>query len=88
MQKRLTLGRAMCWTSASTNKPSRPGRAWRLDPDGTINYLEARDVVADGLTVDELRTKLEAILAKFRRTPRVIVHPVAYNSKKYYLLGM
>jgi protein involved in polysaccharide export with SLBB domain len=45
-------------------------------------------VVTSGLTVDELREKLEATLLKFYRPPlRVIAQPVAYNSKKYYVLG-
>jgi polysaccharide export outer membrane protein len=43
--------------------------------------------MAVGLTVDELRVKLEEILGKFHRTPRVVIHPVAYTSKKYYILG-
>jgi protein involved in polysaccharide export with SLBB domain len=58
-----------------------------IGPDGRLNYLEAQDVMAAGLTVDELRAKLEGILAKFRLSPRVIMNPVAYASKKYYLLG-
>jgi protein involved in polysaccharide export with SLBB domain len=86
-QKRLTLGPGDVVDISIYEQPDSARTGLSIGPDGRINYLEARDVVADGLTVDELRTKLEAILAKFRRTPRVIVHPVAYNSKKYYLLG-
>jgi protein involved in polysaccharide export with SLBB domain/Mrp family chromosome partitioning ATPase len=58
-----------------------------IGPDGRLNYLEARDVEAVGLTVDELREKLEAILGKYHRTPRVVINPLAFNSKKYFILG-
>jgi polysaccharide export outer membrane protein len=44
--------------------------------------------MATGLTVEELRGKLEGVLLKFYRPPvRVIVIPLAYHSKKYSLLG-
>jgi protein involved in polysaccharide export with SLBB domain len=55
--------------------------------DGRIGYLQAHDVVATGLTVDELRDRLNQDLGAFYRTPRVVVTPVAYRSKKYYVLG-
>jgi protein involved in polysaccharide export with SLBB domain len=58
-----------------------------VGPDGRINYLEARDIDASSLTVDELRAKIEGVLAKFRRSPRVIITPVSFTSKKYYVLG-
>lgn len=55
--------------------------------DGRISYLQAQDVVAAGLTIDELRIRLNDQLKKFYRTPRVIVSPVAFHSKKYFVLG-
>jgi protein involved in polysaccharide export with SLBB domain/capsular polysaccharide biosynthesis protein len=55
--------------------------------DGRLSYLQARDIIASGLTVDELRDKLNGELGKYYRNPRVIVSPVAYVSKKYYVLG-
>jgi protein involved in polysaccharide export with SLBB domain len=58
-----------------------------IGPDGRLNYLEARDFMASGLTVDELRDHLAAILIKSHRSPIVIVNPTAYNSKKYFILG-
>jgi protein involved in polysaccharide export with SLBB domain/Mrp family chromosome partitioning ATPase len=58
-----------------------------VGPDGRINYLEARDVLVTSLTVDELRNRLEEILARVHRSPRVVINPVSYQSKKYYLLG-
>ncbi|MDB6057392.1 MAG: Polysaccharide export protein, partial [Verrucomicrobiales bacterium] len=55
--------------------------------DGRISYLQAQDIVAAGLTIDELRIRLNDQLKKFYRTPRVIVSPVAFHSKKYFVLG-
>ncbi len=55
--------------------------------DGRISYLQAQSVMAAGLTVDQLRTNLNESLKKYFRTPRVIVSPVAFHSKKYYVLG-
>lgn len=58
-----------------------------IGPDGRVSFLEAQDVVAAGLTVDQLRQKLDDALGKFRRGPRSVIIPVAYHSKKYYVLG-
>ncbi|HLH55931.1 MAG TPA: polysaccharide biosynthesis/export family protein [Verrucomicrobiae bacterium] len=58
-----------------------------IGPDGRISYLEAQDVLATGLTIDELRGKLDDALGQYRRAPHTIVTPVAFKSKKYYMLG-
>ncbi len=58
-----------------------------IGPDGRINYLEASGVVAAGTTVEELRQKLDTVLSEFYPAARTIVVPVAYNSKKYFMLG-
>lgn len=54
--------------------------------DGRVSYLQAQ-VVAAGLTVDQLREALNKELAKYYRAPHVMVSPVSYRSKKYYVLG-
>jgi protein involved in polysaccharide export with SLBB domain len=58
-----------------------------IGPDGRINYLQATDVTATGLTIDELRAKLEAALQPFHRMPRVVIVPTGFHSKKYFILG-
>ncbi|MDB6130772.1 MAG: Polysaccharide export protein, partial [Verrucomicrobiales bacterium] len=58
-----------------------------IGPDGRISYLQAQGVMAAGLTVDELREKLDAELGKFYRAPKTILTPVSYKSKKYYVMG-
>jgi protein involved in polysaccharide export with SLBB domain len=58
-----------------------------IGPDGRITFLQAEDVVAAGLTIDELREAVDKKLSKFYGSPRTIITPAAYRSKKYYLLG-
>lgn len=64
---------------------ARPGLI--IGPDGRLSYLQATDVVASGLTVDELRAKLEGILGKFHVAPRAVIVPQGFHSKKYFMLG-
>jgi polysaccharide export outer membrane protein len=58
-----------------------------IGPDGRISYMQAADVRLAGLTVDEARARLDEELSKYIRNPRTVVTPVAFNSKKYYVLG-
>jgi len=58
-----------------------------VGPDGQISYLQALDVKATGLTVDELRGHLETTLMKFHLAPRVVLIPGSFQSKRYYILG-
>ena len=87
-QKHLTLGAGDVLTISLYEQPDSERKGLAIGPDGRLNYLQARDVVAADLTVDELRERLETVLAKFYRPPlRVIIIPQSYTSKKYYLLG-
>ena len=58
-----------------------------VGPDGRVSYLQAVDVMAGGLTVDELRAKMDSELGKYYRLPRTIITPVTISSKKYFVLG-
>jgi len=58
-----------------------------ISPDGRLSYLEAQEVLAAGATIDELRARLDTELGKYRRAPRTIITPVAFHSKKYFILG-
>lgn len=58
-----------------------------VQPDGTITYLQAQNVKAEGLTVDELRATIQKSLSGFYKQPRVIISPTELRSKKYYILG-
>jgi protein involved in polysaccharide export with SLBB domain len=58
-----------------------------IGPDGRVSYLQAQDIMAAGLTVDELRAKMDGELGKYYRTPRTIIVPGTIRSKKYFVLG-
>ncbi|MEI6074111.1 MAG: polysaccharide biosynthesis/export family protein [Verrucomicrobiota bacterium] len=58
-----------------------------VGPDGRITFMEAQSVPVAGLTVDEMRAKLDTELGKFYRNVRTIVIPIEWRSKRYYLMG-
>ncbi|MDF1754301.1 MAG: SLBB domain-containing protein [Verrucomicrobiales bacterium] len=62
-------------------------RTVRIAPDGTVSYLQAVAVNANGLTVDELRDRMESELQKYRRDFKLIVSPQELNSKEFAILG-
>ena len=58
-----------------------------VGPDGRISFMEAQSVLVAGLTVDEMRVKLDEELEKYYRNVRTVVTPVEWRSKRYYLMG-
>ena len=86
-QKRLTLGPGDIVTLALWREPALTRPDVAIGPDGRISFAEAQDVLATGLTLDELRARMNEELAKFRRAPEIMITPVAFRSKKYYMLG-
>jgi protein involved in polysaccharide export with SLBB domain/capsular polysaccharide biosynthesis protein len=86
-QKKLALGPGDVLTIGLYGEPTLLREEVPVGPDGTISFLEARGVQAAGLTVDELRARLDEALGQFRRSPRTIVVPVSYRSKNYVVLG-
>ncbi|MCX6855687.1 MAG: SLBB domain-containing protein [Verrucomicrobia bacterium] len=58
-----------------------------IGPDGRLTYLQARDVIAAGLTVDQLRAKLTTALRRYYRSAKVVVTPYTFQSRKVYVLG-
>jgi protein involved in polysaccharide export with SLBB domain/capsular polysaccharide biosynthesis protein len=86
-QKRLTLGSGDVLNIGIYGQSDSLRPDVLIGPDGRFSYLEAQNVLATGLTIDELRTNLDQELGKYRRVPRTIITPVAYRSKRYYMLG-
>ncbi|HET7626054.1 MAG TPA: polysaccharide biosynthesis/export family protein, partial [Verrucomicrobiae bacterium] len=86
-QKHLTLGPGDILNFELFGEPLLKRTEVPIAPDGRVSYLEAQDILATGLTVDELRQKMDDELGKFRRVAHVIITPVAYRSKKYFVLG-
>jgi len=86
-QKHLTLGPGDVLSFHLYGSPELTREDVPISPDGRISYLEAENIVAAGLTVDELREHLDTELGRFRRAPQAFVTPVSFRSKKYYMLG-
>ena len=86
-QQRLTLGPGDVVTLALWGEPALTRTDVAVGPDGRISFAEAQDVLANGLTVDELRVKMNEELGRYRRAPQAMITPVAFRSKKYYVLG-
>ena len=86
-QEKLTLGPGDALDISLYGQADSARNGVAIGPDGRFSYLQAVDVTATGLTVDELRAKLEAVLMKYHLAPRVVIVPAAFRSKKYYILG-
>ena len=59
----------------------------RVQPDGKINLKLLGEVKVVGMTAKEIAAKLEVLLSRYYVDPKVSVHVVGYNSKKYYVYG-
>jgi protein involved in polysaccharide export with SLBB domain/capsular polysaccharide biosynthesis protein len=86
-QKHLTLGPGDVLSFHLFGSPELTRDDVPVGPDGRVSYLEAENIVAAGLTVDELRERLNEELGRFRRAPQAFVTPLSYHSKRYYVLG-
>ncbi len=86
-QKHLTLGPSDLLNFSLFDQPETAVTEVAIGPDGRVSFLQARDILATGLTIDELRAKFDAELGNYYRSPRTIITPAAYRSKKYYVLG-
>ncbi|MDO8539725.1 MAG: polysaccharide biosynthesis/export family protein [Opitutaceae bacterium] len=86
-QKRLTLGPGDVLGFHLFGSPELTREDVPVGPDGRISYLEAENIVATGLTVDELRQRVNEALGEFRRAPQAYITPRSYVSKRYYVLG-
>lgn len=86
-QERLTLGPGDVLNLSLLDMPDTVRREVPIGPDGRISFLQASDVMAAGLTIDELRAKLDEVLGKYYQNPHSVIAPVAFRSKKYFVLG-
>ncbi|HSU54337.1 MAG TPA: SLBB domain-containing protein, partial [Candidatus Dormibacteraeota bacterium] len=86
-QQHLTLGPGDVINLGLFGQPEVTQNEVSIPPDGMLNYLEATNVLATGLTIDELRARMDKQLGEFRRAPRTLITPVSFRSKRYYVLG-
>jgi polysaccharide export outer membrane protein len=59
----------------------------RVDGSGNIHLPLIGAVTAGGMTVSEIRNKVEAALRRFVQEPSVVVEVAEYRSKPIYLMG-
>jgi len=59
----------------------------RIGPDGTVSYLQAVAVRARGLTLDQLRTRIEEELLRYQKNVKVIITPSGIASKDFSIIG-
>ena len=86
-QEHLTLGPGDVLNLMLLDMPETARVEVPVAPDGRVSFLQAPDIMAAGLTIDELRAKFDEALGKYYQNPRTVVTPVAFRSKKYYVLG-
>jgi protein involved in polysaccharide export with SLBB domain len=86
-QERLTLGPGDSMSISMYGQPDLTRSEIFVGPDGCVTYLYAQNVQAAGLTIDELRARLNEVMGRYYQNPRVIVTPTAFQSKRVYLLG-
>jgi protein involved in polysaccharide export with SLBB domain len=86
-QQRLTLGAGDVLNLSLFEVADTARNEVPIGPDGKISFLQAQDIAAAGLTIDELRGKLDSALGNFYQSPRTIITPVSFQSKKYYVMG-
>ncbi len=86
-QRRLTLGPGDTVDIGLYGYPNHLRKNVIVSPDGKISYLQARNVTARGLTVDELRAALDERLADYFRSPRTMIMPREFRSKRFHIMG-
>ena len=55
--------------------------------DGKLTYLQAQDIQAAGLTIDQLREQLNTELRRYYKNMIIMVTPETFQSRKVYVLG-
>jgi protein involved in polysaccharide export with SLBB domain len=86
-QQHLTLGPGDVLNLSLLDMPDTSRMEVPVGPDGRISFLQGANIMAAGLTIDELRSKIDESLGKFYQNPHTIITPVAFRSKKYVVMG-
>jgi len=86
-QTRYTLGPGDTLTFSIYDRPDLTRENVRIAPDGTVSYLQAVAVRAEGLTLDELRTRIESELSQYQKNAKVVITPAEVASKSFSIIG-
>ena len=83
----LPLGPGDAVNITAVGYPEYARSAIPVGPDGRLTYLQAQDIPAAGLTIDQLRLKLTMELRHYYKNMIVVVTPMTFQSRKVYVLG-
>lgn len=83
----LTLGPGDAVNIAVPGRPEYARNEVAIGPDGCLTYLQAQNLPAIGLTIDQLRSKLMMELRRYHKNLIVVVTPMTFQSRKVYVLG-
>ncbi len=86
-QTRYTLGPGDTLNFSIYDREDLARENVQIAPDGTVSYLQAVAVPAQGLTLDQLRTRIEEELSKYQKEPKVIISPATVASKEFVIIG-
>lgn len=86
-QTRYTLGPGDALTFSIYDRPDLTRENVQIAPDGTISYLQAVAVRAEGLTFDQLRNRIEEELSQYHKNVKLIVSPSGISSKNFSIIG-
>jgi len=86
-QTRYTLGPGDTLSFSVYDRPDLRRNKVRIAPDGTVSYLQAIAVKAQGLTPDQLRSKIEKELAPYQKNVKLMISPEHIESKSYAIIG-
>lgn len=86
-QTRYTLGPGDTLNFSIYDREDLARNDVRIAPDGTVSYLQAVAVRARGLTLDQLRTRIEEELSRYHKNVKVIVSPSGIASKDFSIIG-
>jgi polysaccharide biosynthesis/export protein len=86
-QTRYTLGAGDTLNFSVYDRADLARENVQIGPDGTVSYLQAVAVRAKGLTLDQLRTRMEEELSKYQKNVKVIITPSGITSKNFSIIG-
>jgi polysaccharide export outer membrane protein len=74
-------------SDGSSNPPSGTAKGSRVDSAGTIQMPLVGSVQVSGLSLQQIRDRLQDSFKKYLRSPSVVVEMIEYRSHPLYLLG-
>ncbi|MEM7698224.1 MAG: SLBB domain-containing protein, partial [Verrucomicrobiota bacterium] len=86
-QTRYTLGPGDVLDISMYDRPDLKRENVRIGPDGTLSYLQAVAVQANGLNLDQFRRRLEHALGEYHVNPKIIISPAQIGSKSFAIIG-